>query len=112
MKLCDYKIVQNDNKFKLMARERALPIFELLITEPFEVPTSIKLFCCIPVIGFLLLFTLILLVVYSREFWETLEISEDPLKFVTTKTNHIKMIQEQFEKAKTHHKAWQEYMNL
>ena len=112
MKLAKYKIIEQDGKLCLMARERGLPLLELLITEPFEVPTSVKALCFVPVLGFGIIITLIALVVYSREFWEVIEKSDSPLDFSVKKESHTKELKGRFEEAKEANTAWKEYMNL
>lgn len=112
MKLAKYKIIEQDDKLVLMARERGLPLLELLITEPFEVPMSVKILCCIPVFGFSLIIALIALIVYSREFWEPIDKGDDPLAFAISKDKHTKTLQDTFEAAKESNTAWKEYMNL
>lgn len=112
MKLVKYKVIEQDGKLVLMARERGLPLLELLITEPFEVPMSVKILCCIPVFGFGLIVTLIALVVYSREFWEPIDKGDDLLAFAISKEAHTKKLQTAFEAAKESNTSWKEYMNL
>lgn len=112
MKLAKYKIIEQDGKLCLMARERGLPLLELLITEPFEVPTSVKVLCFVPVLGFSIIIALTALVVYSREFWEVIEKGDNPLEFAVKKESHTKELRERYEEAKTANTAWKEYMNL
>ena len=113
MKLAKYKIIQdNQGKYCLMARERGLPLLELLITEPFEVPASVKALCFIPVFGFGIIISLICLIVYSREFWETIEKSDNVLDLTTKKAEHERELAKTFEEARENNSSWKEYMNL
>lgn len=113
MKLSKYKIIQNPNgTLTLLARERALPLLELLITDPHQVPTSMKAICFVPVFGFLILLCMLFLVVYSREFWEIIDRGTNPLDFVAKKAQHEKALREAYIEAKETNTVWSTYMNL
>jgi hypothetical protein len=112
MKVAKYKILFNKekDKYRLVYKERPLAMLEILIVTK-GLPTSIKVFCFIPVFGLSIVFAIICLVAFSRDFWQDIEYADDPLDLIPKMDKHRVEFEQKFKDAYIEECAWTNWID-